>query len=422
MRPRAASASRCATPKRCCSSMTTRSSRANETEAWSRACVPTTTWAWPVASASVVERRAAGATEPVSRVTAMPASASISETVRASCRASRSVGASSAAWAPARAAIAERVRRDGGLARADVALDEPEHRRIGREVGPHVAHRPGLVLGQVHVPTETPRQGRADRRPQRRLVLVADRQSVRALAASLAPARGHADLEREQLVVREPLACCFELGGVGREVGGFDRVAGRWPRPLDIGRQVLLVRSIAVEGGTHGGPQLARRDALRQPIHRHDPPRVDELRPVVGLELGVLEDDLPAALADLAARDDERPLRQALLDEAAPEPDRLRLVALLVAKERGRALDAAAERLLDAEGRDLGAHGRWRAVGHRAQVGHGADLAQVVIPPRQVRQELAHRDDAEPRPVAAERGGARQLRAPDRRIERVTRR
>ena len=354
--------------------MTTRSRRANATDGWSSACVPTTTWAWPVARASVVERRAAPLSDPVSSTTAAPVSASISDTVRASWRASRSVGARRAPWPPGPRDDPEGVRGHGRLARPDVALDEPQHRGVGLEVAADVGHRTDLVVGEVDRPAEPAREPAADRLAQDDLVLVRDRHRVRALVMALPSARDHAQLERQELVVRQPLERRVPLAERRREVCGLDRLAGRGSVPADLGGQVLRIRPEAVERRAHRGPQLARRDPARQPVDRHDPPGVEELAAVVGLELGVLEDDLPAALAHLAAGDDGGALGEPTLDEAAPEPDRLDLVAGVVAQDRDRALHPTPERLLDAQRRDLGSDGRGRAVVQPSQRGdrHGS--------------------------------------------------
>jgi len=104
-------ASRCSTPKRCCSSTTTRPSSANCTCSWIRAWVPTTMPASPEAARSRLLRRSAADWLPVSSASrlpslappSMPASASgpsIALIDRWSWTASTSVGANSAAWPP----------------------------------------------------------------------------------------------------------------------------------------------------------------------------------------------------------------------------------------------------------------------------------------------------------------------------------
>ena len=105
-------ASRCSTPKRCCSSTTTRARSRKSTFSWSSACVPTTMPASPLTMSSRVRRRSAVDWLPVSSATRVPCSAppsmppsarspSIAVMVRWCCAASTSVGASSAACPPA---------------------------------------------------------------------------------------------------------------------------------------------------------------------------------------------------------------------------------------------------------------------------------------------------------------------------------
>ena len=106
------SASRCSTPKRCCSSTTTRPRSWNCTLSSISAWVPMTIPASPVTRSSSACRRAAAPIEPVSSTTLVPCSAPpsmppsasspiISVIERWCCWARTSVGASIAAWPPA---------------------------------------------------------------------------------------------------------------------------------------------------------------------------------------------------------------------------------------------------------------------------------------------------------------------------------
>ena len=97
----------------------------------------------------------------------MPSSSRSAPTVSRCWRASRSVGASSAPWRPARAVGGQRVGRDRGLARADVALEEPEHRGRPGEVVTDGGHRGRLVGGQLDRPADAPRERADDRGPDR---------------------------------------------------------------------------------------------------------------------------------------------------------------------------------------------------------------------------------------------------------------
>ena len=76
-------------------------------------------------------------------------------------------------------------------------------------------------------------QAAADRLAQDDLVLVLDRHRVGALVMALPSARDHAQLERQELVVRQPLERRVALARSGREVRGLDRPrrpSGRSPR------------------------------------------------------------------------------------------------------------------------------------------------------------------------------------------------
>ena len=61
----------------------------------------------------------------------------------------------------------ERPRRDRGLARADVALDEPEHRHRPREVVPDLVDRVRLVRRERRLVAELAGERRLERRPDR---------------------------------------------------------------------------------------------------------------------------------------------------------------------------------------------------------------------------------------------------------------
>ena len=92
---------------------------------------------------------------------------------------------------------------DGGLARADIALEEPEHRLVAGQVGPDRRSMRRAGLGQLDRPTEP--SGRAtpviDRGPQRRAVL--DGQG-RPASGPAGDGADHAELEGEELIERNP--------------------------------------------------------------------------------------------------------------------------------------------------------------------------------------------------------------------------
>ena len=99
----------------------------------------------------------------------------------------------------------ERPGRDRRLAGADVALDQAQHRDGAGEVGGDLVDRDRLVVSEASrtrraCATATPRAPCGSARPWRRPPGSA---SVRA-APARPPPRDHAQLEREQLVEREP--------------------------------------------------------------------------------------------------------------------------------------------------------------------------------------------------------------------------
>ena len=138
----ASRAPRCSTPNRCCSSTTARARSSNATASWSRACVPTTTWAWPERIASPARRRASAGRDPVRSVTATPRSSSSPATVSRCWRASRSVGARSAAWRPASAAAAR-------AHAATAVLPDPTSPWMSRSIGTGRARSPRISSSAV---------------------------------------------------------------------------------------------------------------------------------------------------------------------------------------------------------------------------------------------------------------------------------
>ncbi len=143
-------ASRCSTPKRCCSSTTTRPRSWNWTLSSISAWVPMTMPASPVTRSSRASRRAAIPMEPVSRTTlvprseppSMPPSASspiISVIERWCCWARTSVGASIAAWPPASTTVSM-------ARRATIVLPEPTSPWRSRCIGCSVARSSKISL------------------------------------------------------------------------------------------------------------------------------------------------------------------------------------------------------------------------------------------------------------------------------------
>ena len=143
-------ASRCSTPKRCCSSTTTSPRSWNCTLSSISACVPITIPASPVTRSSSACRRAAAPIEPVSSTTLVPCSAPpsmppsasspiISVIERWCCWASTSVGASIAACPPASTTAS--------IARsATIVLPEPTSPWSRRCIGCSVARSSKISL------------------------------------------------------------------------------------------------------------------------------------------------------------------------------------------------------------------------------------------------------------------------------------
>ena len=173
-------------------------------------------------------------------------------------------------------------------------------------------------------------------------------------------------------------------------------------------RQVLRVGETGlVERLADRRPQADRGQAAGQPVDRHDPAGVEQLG-VLGddLELGVVEGQLAAEMLDLARHDDLGPDEQAALDESPAEPGRVDAPGVVL-EACDRALGPAAEAGLDADVADARLGGDDRAVGRPAELGHLSHLAQVVVAPRQVEEQVADRVEVEldPGPPQRRAGG-----------------
>ena len=178
----ARSASRCSTPNRCCSSMTTRPRSANWTRSSSSAWVPITIPASPVKTSDRAARRAAAPDRPgqqghaggVLRAAQLPALGQRAEHVgdRPVVLLGQDLGRGQQGGLAARVDHLEHgPDRDHRLARADLALQQPVHRvGAGQVVSDGLAHRhlargegerqPGVELvGQAAVDVR-PRHGR----------------------------------------------------------------------------------------------------------------------------------------------------------------------------------------------------------------------------------------------------------------------
>ena len=132
-----ASAWRCATPKRCCSSTTATARSRNSTSGWISACVPTTIDASHASLHRAGEQRHIDAerrAQPLER----------EEVLLGERRCRRHQRTLHAVLDRAQ----QRVQRDHRLARADIALQQPLHRRRLREVEVDLGDRALLVLGE----------------------------------------------------------------------------------------------------------------------------------------------------------------------------------------------------------------------------------------------------------------------------------
>ena len=134
---------------------------------------------------------------------------------------------------------------------------------------------------------------------------------------------------------------------------------------------------------------------------------------VIGLELGVVEGHPVAEPTELAADDDRVPDLQPTLDEAPPEPRRIEAARLILEPGEG-ALDAAPEGRLDPQIEHADAGRDELPVGDASEPGNGVHLAQVLVPARDAKQEIAHPMRAEAATGASEHRGARQARSTDR--------
>ena len=245
-----------------------------------------------------------------------------------------------------------------------------------------------------------------------------------AVADPLAAALDHPELERQQLVECEPperRVAALERIGI---VGLLDRARDR-DQPLrggDVGGQVFRVGVAGlVERLADGRPQPERGQTGGQRIDRDDPARVEQLGVVRDdLELGVVEGQPATEMLDLAGHHDLRADGQPALDEAAAEPRRVD-AAGVVLEPGDRALGAPPEAWLDpdvAHAR-LGRHDR--AVLLPDEVAQAAHLAQVVVAPRQVEQEVADRVEVELDPGPSERRAGGQPGPGQRRREQLDR-
>ena len=105
------------------------------------------------------------------------------------------------------------------------------------------------------------------------------------------------------------------------------------------------------------------------------------------LELGVVQGPATPEPLQPPGYDDLLALSQPPLDEPPPEPGGLDLTGL-VAEARDRPLDAPSPRRLDVDVLDAGTGRYDRPLFHPDEVAQLRQLAQIVIPPRQVEEQV----------------------------------
>ena len=143
---RSTSAERCSTPNRCCSSTTSSPRSANSTCSWISAWVPTTMPASPDAASSSASLRALAPSEPVSswtRVASVGSAehAALREVAQQSGDGAMVLGGEHLGGSEQRGLAAgvddleHREQGDDGLARPDLALQQPVHGVGAREIG-----------------------------------------------------------------------------------------------------------------------------------------------------------------------------------------------------------------------------------------------------------------------------------------------
>ncbi len=282
-----------------------------------------------------------------------------------------------------------------GLARAHVALDEAVH-GVGRAQ---------VVRDLPDDPPLRPRQ-REGQDPLHRLAGgVADLEGgALALGAHAAPAPGEAELEEQQLLEDEPHVPRRAEGvqqlepvGVAGQVHPPQRLAAPDDRePLaEVGRQRVLeaeghlLREVGEDAaqGLHGErPELL--------VDGDEPPGVDAAVLVLLHDLVLRRAHHQEARGhgvalDEAVEDDLLPPRECLLQVRLVEEDRLEPPAPVV---EAHLVDRQAPRAPQARHRDLARDGDAHP---GAQVGHPGEAPPVLVPHRQVEQEVlggAHAD------------------------------
>jgi hypothetical protein len=260
--------------------------------------------------------------------------------------------------------------------------------------------------------TQLPRDRRLERGPDPRVRGGLDLDRRRRRAASGPSPAHHAQLQREELVEREPAE---------RRVAGLEarRVVRRLERLADrrqllaganlVGQVLRVVAAGGVERRAHRAAEAVRGEPGGEPVDRHDPADVQQVRGVRRLEVRALEHDPALAMLDPARHQELVAGSHALLDEPPAEPRRGREPGA-IGQVGGHDLDAPSPRLLDADVHDRDPRRGDRPVVEVAQLREPAELAQVVVPARQVEQQVADGLDPEPPPRPPQPGDRRDAR------------
>ena len=258
-----------------------------------------------------------------------------------------------------------------------------------------------LVRRQLDRLADPRPDGGDDGRTDRAVRIWLERDLGGRVANALASPGDHAQLEREQLVEREAPQGRIPPRERRREMGLLDRPRDRH-EPLvgdDLRRQVFGVGVAGlVERLADGRPKADRRQAGGQRVDRHDPAGVEQLglARLTGehLELGVVEGQPAPEVLDLAGHDDLGSDVEAAFDEPAAEPGRIDRPGLVL-EPGDRPLCPPAEPRLDANVADSCPRRHDLAVGRPDEVAERSHLAQVVVAPRQVEEQVPDRIEIE---------------------------
>ena len=169
----------------------------------------------------------------------------------------------------------ERPRGDRRLARADVALQQAQHRRGRGHVRPDRSNGRRLVVGERDRPPGLRGQARHHRLPNRAVAPVVDLDGPAAGQAAAAPSADHARSgargARRTRGDRGPRRGPRTMSESGPPPGPRRCPAARLHRATAAGRYSGYRRPAASRAARIVRRSVIRRDPGRQPIDRHDP-------------------------------------------------------------------------------------------------------------------------------------------------------